>query len=324
MSSTDELVSYDQSVVTAPSMDSRFKQQRVAACRPFLTPLSACFVYIGFFVISLIFGLTYIVNSAPFEQVLDYTNCSSLVCTKTLSVEEDVTGPFYIYYQLTNFYQNNFMYSDSKNWDQLQGKEYDSKKLKSCSPMISINDSFPETAYVPCGTVPMSIFNDTFTLDIFENGTLSESDISFNEFRDLFKSPNKVYNESIMWMDETIFPGNQTNEHFVNWMQLAPFSKFRKLWGVFDEKATLKKGNHTITINNNYPVESFGGTKSLIISKTNWYGGKNNFFGIFFIVISLLSFLAALTFGILNLTKALPLQKALSRADGVLELTLIA
>lgn len=320
-----------------PNAKSKFKQQRLPACRPFLTPLSASIVYLVFFVVSLVFGLVYLKSSHDiFELEITYsdkcdkiTNGTGNICTFDIQIDDDVKGPIYIYYQLTNFYQNNFLYGDSKNWDQLRGKKYKKQKdLDSCDPVARAPEykrdkNFSKYIYVPCGAVPLSVFNDTFEVEGENLPTFSSDDITLKNFRKLFKDPNSVYSEGEHWMDATIFPGEQTNQHFINWVQLAPFSKFRKLYAKTDKKSVLKKGNYTIKIHNNYPVHQFKGKKSIIMAKVEWIGGKNRFFGIFFLVMCGLSGFAAILFCIFYLTNALPLYKSLKAAGNSIDLSLI-
>mgnify|MGYP007039319900 CR=1 FL=1 len=64
-----QVIEYD-----IPNSKSKFRQQRLPACRPFLTPLSASLVYFVFFIISLVFGLVYLKSSHDiFEQKIDYS-----------------------------------------------------------------------------------------------------------------------------------------------------------------------------------------------------------------------------------------------------------
>ena len=69
-----------------------------------------------------------------------------------------------------------------------------------------------------------------------------------------------------------------TNEHFVVWMRIATMPTFRKLYGYINEE--VKAGTPlTFEVTANYVVESFQGTKSLIVSTNNIFGGKNPFLG---------------------------------------------
>ncbi|KAG7355634.1 CDC50/LEM3 family protein [Nitzschia inconspicua] len=70
-----------------------------------------------------------------------------------------------------------------------------------------------------------------------------------------------------------------TNEHFVVWMRVATRPKFRKLYGYIEQ--TIPAGTELeFEINANYVVESFGGSKSIIISTNSMWGGKDRFVGI--------------------------------------------
>jgi LEM3 (ligand-effect modulator 3) family / CDC50 family len=70
-----------------------------------------------------------------------------------------------------------------------------------------------------------------------------------------------------------------TNEHFVVWMRVATRPTFRKLYGYIEQ--TIPAGTELeFEINANYVVESFGGSKTLIISTNSMWGGKDRFVGI--------------------------------------------
>jgi hypothetical protein len=69
-----------------------------------------------------------------------------------------------------------------------------------------------------------------------------------------------------------------TNEHFVVWMRVATRPTFRKLYGYMDQMIPAGT-KFSVDINLNYVVESFGGTKALLISTNNIAGGKNPYLG---------------------------------------------
>lgn len=65
-----------------------------------------------------------------------------------------------------------------------------------------------------------------------------------------------------------------TNEHFIVWMKIAPLPTFRKLYGWFNH--SISKGETlTFRVNANYAVTSFGGSKALIVTNNNIFGGRN-------------------------------------------------
>ena len=72
-----------------------------------------------------------------------------------------------------------------------------------------------------------------------------------------------------------------TNEHFIVWMRTATLPTFRKLYGYIEQP--IKAGTKfTFEITNNYNVKSFHGTKSIIVSTTSIFGGKNPYLGVTF------------------------------------------
>ncbi len=86
-----------------------------------------------------------------------------------------------------------------------------------------------------------------------------------------------------------------TNEHFVVWMRLAAKSKFRKLYGFLDQ--SIKAGSKVkFDVKANWNVKSFKGTKSLILSTSSIFGGKNPYLGIAFIGVGGVSLFFALFF----------------------------
>lgn len=69
-----------------------------------------------------------------------------------------------------------------------------------------------------------------------------------------------------------------TNEHFVVWMRVALQPTFRKLYGWINQP--IKKGQKlSFDITANYVVTRFKGSKSLIVTTNNIFGGRNVYFG---------------------------------------------
>jgi hypothetical protein len=73
-----------------------------------------------------------------------------------------------------------------------------------------------------------------------------------------------------------------TNEHFIVWMRVAPTPQFRKLYGWFNQ--SIPAGTRlTFTVNANYAVVPFQGSKTLVISTNNIFGGRSNVTWIVFV-----------------------------------------
>lgn len=117
--------------------------------------------------------------------------------------------------------------------------------MNSTSVKLSIDGTIlnPYDIAVPCGLVAKSFFQDSYVLYSLNNTQrigINESNIaSANDIKYMFKNfPNY---KSVQWL-------NIENEHFMVWMNMMPFSNFRKRWGKIDQ--TLEIGLYNLTINN--------------------------------------------------------------------------
>jgi len=175
--------------------NSNFKQQRLKAWQPILTPK---WVIGTFFVVGLIFipiGIAILsASSKVVEATIDYSeaiecqehtkrdqnckfkNCQQLSeCNIKFSIDSDMVAPIYVYYKLDNYYQNHRRYVKSRS-DQQRRSEVDQPVDNSCEPDSATkftpdaknfpgaepsNGSKPLTFY-PCGLIARSMFNDQF------------------------------------------------------------------------------------------------------------------------------------------------------------------
>ena len=292
----------DEDLVYERIKDSRFKQQRLPAWRPVPTINSIIVVFSVFGVIFIILGIVLLVYSKKVHSTeIRYDNECDLnsTCEKTFKLEENIDKPVFVYYQLDGFYQNSRRYLKSKNIDQLRGikettedcepcqkiKDMDLPNLIAADNSSTLNESI---SAIPCGLMAKTFFNDTFEFTINNSSVLvDESNIAFDKDRDLYK---KNFDLSRQWHD-------LTDEHFLVWMRPSGLPNPRKLWGKIDQD--LKKDD-TITINikNNYNVSPYKGKKKIILSNATVFGGKNNFLGISYIVVGILSILCAIIFPI--------------------------
>ncbi|KAJ8968336.1 hypothetical protein NQ314_002352 [Rhamnusium bicolor] len=173
-------------VKTKKPSDSAFKQQRLPAWQPILT---AGTVLPTFFVIGIAFipvgiGLLYFSDEVR-EHVIDYTNCNkttgtdldwhttnetcasiihknadeNCTCRIKFTLEKDFEGKVYMYYGLSNYYQNHRRYVKSRDDNQLLGR-LESEPARDCIPFAFANESGGKKPIAPCGAIANSLFND--------------------------------------------------------------------------------------------------------------------------------------------------------------------
>ncbi|XP_010481493.1 PREDICTED: putative ALA-interacting subunit 2 isoform X2 [Camelina sativa] len=262
----------------------QFKQQKLPACKPVLTPTSVITVFLLMGFVFTPIGLITLRASRDAIEIIDrydvdcipeeyktnkllYITDSSIPknCTRYLKVQKYMKAPIFIYYQLDNYYQNHRRYVKSRSDQQLlHGLEF--SHTSSCEPEESANG----LPIVPCGLIAWSMFNDTFAF-ARERTKLKLSD----------------------------------QEDFIVWMRAAALLSFRKLYGRIEED--LEPGNVVeVNLMNNYNTYSFSGQKKLTLSTSNWLGGRNDFLGITYIVVGSSSIVISIIFMLLHLKNPRP------------------
>jgi len=323
--------------------DTNFKQQRLKAWQPLLTP---AYVIATFFVIGIIFipigAVIYSASSNVVELTTRYdTVCAlgSSDCQLTINIEKDMKGPVYFYYRLTNFYQNHRRYVKSRSDDQLAGTSISS--TATCDPLQSDSRN---VGLFPCGLIANSMFNDTFSFQLkamgqstFVSLTADETEISWKSDRDKkFKDPGLSNGEPWTVADSSLTrnlsesvngvlprtigltPQGTLNpsasppklgiedEHFIVWMRTAGLPTFKKLWARFPDGFNAGDVVH-VFVDNQFPTAAFNGEKAVVLSTTSWLGGKNDFLGIAYLTVGCLCIALGAVFWIKHCVSPRPL-----------------
>ncbi|OII75133.1 LEM3 CDC50 family protein [Cryptosporidium andersoni] len=300
----------------------RFKQQELGGWQPAVT---SRFVILFFLICGVVFiiigSILLSISNSTIECSIEYGDPPDTSKTHITTVQitaescnpskisgkpiDFINGELYLYYSLTNFYQNHRRYLTSRSNLQLSGEVFTKpSELSSCEPLITDKNG---SILSPCGLVAWSVFNDTYTV-VDGNGELIQLDESTETITLLidreskFKNPSssEVEGKNInQWLPEDIFPGKVENGHFIVWMRTAALPSFKKIYAKFVTSKPVKLPL-TVHISNRYPVKGFEGTKGIVVSQITWTGGKNPFIGIVYIVIGSICCLLAMIFMIRN------------------------
>jgi len=237
-------------------------------------------------------GLLYFSDEVK-EHTIDYTNCNSTettddglsrkcadiiaadpkkncTCEIPFELTSEFVGKVYMYYGLTNFYQNHRRYVKSRDDNQLLG-QLSSTVSSDCEPFAYEKENDKDIPIAPCGAIANSLFSDELTLYSTKHSMLvpllktgiawpSDKNIKFRNpkgnltevFKDFAKPKN--WTKNIYDLDPTDEENNGfQNEDLIVWMRTAALPTFRKLYRRIDHtqdgfKNGLVPGNYTLRV----------------------------------------------------------------------------
>ncbi|KAK2850308.1 hypothetical protein Q7C36_009091 [Tachysurus vachellii] len=308
--------------------NSAFKQQRLPAWSPSLTPHTVLPIFYSLSIVCVLLGVWLLITVQNIQQLkVDYTDAGS--CGKCLEMRKYPTnattmcncvvnfnipkmflGDVFFYYGLINFHQNLRRYMDSRDDAQLVGRKNSLKAPSSyCEPFAYDSNGVP---IAPCGAVANSMFNDSFTLryrpsegpeidvPLIRKGIswYTDKNVKFHNpktnstLQQAFQGTARpLYWQRPVYELDPIDPNNNgfINDDLIVWMREAAFPNFKKLYGILNRAPAsfsqgLPAGNYSVLISYNFPVQYFHGRKEVVLTTLTWFGGKNPFLPIAYLV----------------------------------------
>lgn len=200
-------------------------------------------------------------------DVIAQNHSQPCYCKLNFTLPSDFSGKIYMYYGLTNFYQNHRRYVKSRDDNQLLGK-ISNIVSGDCEPFAYDGDK----PIVPCGAIANSLFSDELELYSIKHGKdvpLLKTGIAWPSDKNIkFRNPEgnltkvfqnftkpKNWTKHIYDLDIKNESNNGfQNEDLIVWMRTAALPTFRKLYRRVNHTADgftegLLAGNYTLNVN---------------------------------------------------------------------------
>ena len=189
---------------------------------------------------------------------------STTTCHLYFEIPDSIGPPVYMYYRLTNFYQNHRRYVQSLDLSQLSGDAVSITAMEKskCDPLRT--DPASGKPYYPCGLIANSQFNDSISspvqLTSHTNTTyeMSRKGIAWSSDKELFQTTKYTPDQVVPppnWHDRYPYGYNEqypipdlhNDEDFMVWMRTAGLPDFSKL-SKKNEDAPMTAGIYRLDI----------------------------------------------------------------------------
>ena len=165
-------------------------------------------------------------------------------CQIQFEIPNQIGPPVFLYYRLTNFFQNHRRYVKSLDTNQLLGQSVPNSTISggSCDPLRLNSDN---KTYYPCGLIANSLFNDSFQaprgITAKSNFSMTNTNIAWSSDKNLYGKTSYTPRDIAVppnwqprwgadgYTEENPPPDLSTYEAFQVWMRTAGLPTFSKL-----------------------------------------------------------------------------------------------
>lgn len=313
-------------------INSTFVQQHMKSYQPLLNPLPVILVFICMGIAFIPIGASILVAVHKIHSyTVRYDNLVPSTCTVqqqnfkqqqdtcltqvSMYVDKHMTGPVYLYYYMTNYWQNHRKYEQSVSQAQL-ADVLSSVTISDCNPLASYQSQY----IYPCGLTANTFFNDTYSAAVqqpntntytFLGGPQSPPDQATWQKDGIAWSTDihtkyvpltrqQIQQQNYIQKGPNTPPGQQLpsvqDQDWMVWMRVNAFPNFHKIYRIINTDIPAGSTIH-FNITNTYPVSAWSGTKSLVLMQQSWIGGpKSVFLGWFYIAAGILCILLSIIY----------------------------
>jgi len=315
--------------------DTDFRQQRFDPWIPRITPMGVVLTYASFAIWGILVGIVAIsASGAVVTTEMQYDNLAPCAvnltglngtseplqfCTVQLEIPNDMEPPIYIYYKLTDFYQNHRTFVKSVDPKQLRAEDDGSHAYDNCDPLIrygnwhdktgSYDPSLAKKRLYPCGLVAQSFFTDFFFYPyVCPANYTSLTECEFLLFNNWQKRGIAWDTDlEVRFIPRSVRPDETTlnprgfqmpdidDEELVVWMRSSTLPTFTKLYRKVNDRKLLKGEILSVRIGNTFPSWKWQGKKAIVVSTANFLGGSSSL-GTVYLVVGIISAVMTLFF----------------------------
>ncbi|KAH0373976.1 Lem3/Cdc50, partial [Aureobasidium melanogenum] len=278
------------------NIDTAFRQQRLKAWQPILTPKT---VLPLFFAVGIIFaplgGLLLWASSQVQEMSIEYQHC-----TRDATSDFSAIPSKYV----SSHFKNATTPSQAPQWStRNETVRYHNNAVSVNTPICTLRFYIPDDLAPPV-LLYYQLTNfyqnhPIVTLCVLVktpvNYTMTNQGIAWASDRDLYKQTPYTVDQVVPppnwrmmypeYSNEIPIPNIHEWEEFHVWMRTAGLPAFSKL-ARRNDNATMRSGQYEMDIYDYFPVNEYHGTKSVLFSTRTIMGGKNPFLGIAYIVVA--------------------------------------